>query len=170
MDLPRTTRLRFRPYTLDDVEAVHALFSDPYARRFYPLSVDLDAAEGWIRWSLRNYETHGFGLWALELRETGEFVGDCGITMQPVGENERRHEVGYHVVAARRRRGLATEAARACRDWAFETLGVSYVCSIVHVENVASRRVAERIHDSVRPFDRDGMPHLVHFTERDSVP
>ncbi|MHC4469753.1 MAG: GNAT family N-acetyltransferase [Planctomycetota bacterium] len=167
METPRTSRLRFRPYTLDDVNDVYELFADPYARRYYPKSVDHEAAEGWIRWNLRNYDEHGFGLWALELRETGEFVGDCGITMQQV-DDDKKHEVGYHVVERLRRRGLATEAALACRDWALETLGVPFVCSIVDAENVASKRVAERIHEKSRPLERKGSPHLLYYTEREA--
>jgi RimJ/RimL family protein N-acetyltransferase len=165
MKTPRTTRLRFRPCTLEDAADVYALFGDPYARRFYPESVDHDAAMGWIRWNLRNYDEHGFGLWALELSETGEFVGDCGITMQQVDE-DRKPEVGYHVVEHLRRRGLATEAALACRDWALERLRAPFVCSIVHAENLASKRVAERIHEEVRPIGRKGSPHLLYYTER----
>jgi RimJ/RimL family protein N-acetyltransferase len=166
MDLPETPRLRFRPFTLDDVDAVVDLFADPYARRFYPLSTDRDAAEGWIRWNLRSYESHGFGLWVIELREAGEFVGDCGITMQETDVG-RSHEVGYHVVERFRRRGLATEAALACRDWALDVLGIDFVCSIVHVENVASQRVAERIHEDVRTTERRGLPHRLYFTRRE---
>ncbi len=144
---------------------MYALFADPYAQRFYPLSVDHEAAEGWIRWNLRNYETYGFGLWALELRETGAFVGDCGITLQPV-DDERKHEVGYHVMEPLRRRGLATEAGVACRNWALETLGVPFVCSIVRADNVASQRVAERIHESVRDLEGKEHPRLLYYTER----
>lgn len=165
MELPSTTRLRFRSYTLDDVEDVHRLFADPYARRFYPKSIDRDAAEGWIRWSLRNYEQHGFGLWALELLDTGEFVGDCGITMQEIDLGPR-HEVGYHVMEALRRQGFATEAALACRDWALEVLGQPFVCSITHPDNVASQTVAERIHERTRTYEQDGKPHVLFYTER----
>ncbi len=166
MRIPQTERLRLRPFTLDDLSHVVAQFEDEYARRFYPIHENPEAdAEGWIRWNLRNYENHGFGLWAMELRETGEYVGDCGITMQDV-EGSPRHEVGYHVVGRLRRRGLATEAARACRDHALDVLGCGLVVSIVHADNVASRTVAERVHDRIVETTRKGMPHLVYATER----
>ena len=169
MKTPKTQRLRFRPYTLEDVNDVFEMFADPYAQRFYPLSVDHEAAEGWIRWNQRNYEAYGFGLWALELRETGEFAGDCGITMQLV-EDDRKHEVGYHVMEHLRRRGLATEAGAACRDWALETLGVPFICSIVRADNVASKRVAEQIHESVRPLEGREHPSLLYYTDGAAEP
>ena len=165
--MPRTTRLRFRPYAIEDVGHVYELFADSCAQRFYPMSVDGDAAQGWICWNLRNYDQYGFGLWALELRETGEFAGDCGITMQEVDEVPT-HEVGYHIVEHLRRRGLATEAGVACRNWALDTLKVPLVCSIVRADNDASKAVAGRIHEAVRALERTEPPRLLYYTERKS--
>src|SRR5829696_3196155 len=75
------------------------------------------ARRRWPGWNQRLYRDHGFGLWLLTLRATGEFVGDCGLTPQQVnGVTEL--EVGYHLRGALQGRGLATEAAAACRDYA----------------------------------------------------
>jgi len=84
----------------------------------------------------------GSGL--IELRETGEFVGDCGLTPQEV-EGVTEIEVGYHVRRPLQRRGYATEAAAASRDFARAELGLSRLIAIIHPENVASQRVAEHI-------------------------
>ena len=60
-------------------------------------------------------DSYGFGLWALELKTTGASIGDCGLTYQDV-EGSPQLEVGYHVMQRERRKGYATEAARACLD------------------------------------------------------
>lgn len=84
----------------------------------YPQMQDRANVRGWIEWNLRNYEEFGFGLWAMELKETGAFIGDCGLTYQEV-EGERELEIGYHVLGTERGRGYATEAARACLNYGF---------------------------------------------------
>src|SRR5262245_25803540 len=133
-----TTRLRLRQYTPADVEPLRAVFADAYARQFYPL---MGAAEGlakWIGWNLANYARDGFGLWALELRaEPGRLIGDCGLTWQQV-EGRRELELGWHLLEEERGKGYATEAARACRDYAFAHTPAPMLCSIVDPENVAS--------------------------------
>ncbi len=99
-------------------------------------------ADGWIEWNLRNYAQHGFGLWVLETR-AGEFVGDCGLTMQLV-EGEWEVEAGWHVRSSLRRQGYAAEAAEAVLTAARDS-GVERLIAIIRPDNVASQRVAERI-------------------------
>ena len=70
-------------------------------------------AEGWIAWNQQSYREHGFGLWVIE-SHAGEFLGDCGLTMQEV-EGEWLVEAGWHVRTAVRRQGYAAEAAGAVR-------------------------------------------------------
>ncbi|MBM7518148.1 GNAT family N-acetyltransferase [Nocardioides nitrophenolicus] len=98
--------------------------------------------QGWIEWTLQNYETYGFGLWVIETH-AGEFVGDCGLTLQPV-EGEQLVEVGWHVRAPLRRRGYASEAAAAVRDAAREA-GIDHLVAIIRPDNLPSQRVAARI-------------------------
>ena len=92
----QTARLGMRRYTMADAEPLRAVFADPYAAKFYPAMNQQDQLERWIRWNLKNYEDHGFGLWALELLESGLFIGDTGITYQTVEEN-RILEVRWHI-------------------------------------------------------------------------
>jgi ribosomal-protein-alanine N-acetyltransferase len=79
-----TQRLQLREMTLDDLDALHVLFSDPVAMQFYPRPFDRDMTVGWINWNLRNYAQHGFGLWAVMHKEDGRLIGDCGLTIQQV--------------------------------------------------------------------------------------
>jgi RimJ/RimL family protein N-acetyltransferase len=145
---PPTDRLRFRPYDESDEQFVIDLFNDRYARRFYPSMASIEAARGWIDWNLRSYESHGYGLWVVEDKETSRPLGDCGLTIQEVAGTSMP-EVGYHILDAERGRGYATEAAGACVAYGLDDLALPVVCSIVDPKNEASLRVAENIH-SVR--------------------
>lgn len=132
------------------------MFADAQARRFYPEMGEPGSAEGWIEWNLDNYAMHGHGLWVIEHRDEGWFLGDCGLTYQPVEVGgEHRLEVGYHLHERHRGSGYAIEAARACVAYAFDHLAVPLVCSIVDPENAASIRVASRLHTSHRIFTNE---------------
>jgi len=149
---PPTERIRFRRYRASDVDAVIQMFADPQARRFYPKMGEPGAGAEWIRWSQKNYHDSGLGLWAIEHRESADFLGDCGLTYQPVGDL-RLLEVGYHLHADHRGHGYATEAGRACVDFAFANLAASLVSSIVDPDNLASIGVASRLHSSRKTFE-----------------
>lgn len=154
---PPTDRLRFRRYVESDVEFVRELFDDAYAERFYPEMGTTEQASRWITWNLSSYREYGFGLWVVENRETDAPVGDCGLTMQPVG-HELLPEVGYHLIERERGRGFAVEAARACVRFALDVLGFTSVCSIVDPDNTASIQVAASVHD-VRETFTNGAGH-----------
>ena len=112
-----TDRLRLRNYTMEDFDALYEILSDPETMQHYPAPYNEEWTKKWITWNLDNYEKYGFGLWAIELKETGEFIGDCGITIQNI-DGEQLPEIGYHINKKYWRKGYAKEAARACRDWA----------------------------------------------------
>ncbi len=162
-----TDRLRLRRYTAADEEALFDVFSDPVARSFYPMMADRANVHAWIDWSLHHYDTYGFGLWALELRTTGTFIGDCGLTYQNV-DGSPQLEVGYHVTQRERRKGYATEAARACLDYGFEHTSADQICSIVDHRNEASCAVAGRIHADSRLALYKGQAVIVFFTPREA--
>ena len=138
-----TLRLRFREMTETDLDSMAALLGDPEVMRFYPAPKSRDEAAGWIHWNQENYAEHGYGLWIIETHE-GEFVGDCGLTWQPVN-GAQKLEVGYHVRSDLQGQGYATEAAIACRDYARDQLEAKELIAIIHPENRASERVAEKI-------------------------
>jgi RimJ/RimL family protein N-acetyltransferase len=163
---PPTERLRFREYQPEDVQAVATMFDDPEARQWYPSHSEPAQAQRWIEWNIENYSTHGFGLWAIEERDSGIFLGDCGLTYQLV-EGQQLLELGYHLQELRRGFGYATEAARACLAYAVDDLGVDLVCSIVDPENVASIAVAGSLHEQQRQFVTDaGRTMNLYWTDR----
>jgi RimJ/RimL family protein N-acetyltransferase len=91
----------------------------------------------------------------------GEFLGDCGLTWQTL-DGQEDLEIGYHIVPARQGQGLATEGARACRDFA-RARGVERLIAITDPENRPSQRVAEKIGMRwERSSSKAGIPVFVH--------
>lgn len=163
MIILETQRLWLRSLAPDDVDALHAVLSDPVAMAHYPRPFDLARTAAWISWSLRSYAQHGFGLWGVVDKTTGGLIGDCGLTIQCVDGIDEL-EIGYHILRSRWGQGLATEAAAACRDHAFDRLGRERVIAWMHPDNRASRRVAEKIamHLEKQTQDGNGRPAVVY--------
>ena len=134
-----TPRLLLREMTEDDFPALYAILSDPETMRFYPQPYDEAGTRRWIAWCRDSYQKHGFGLWAVTLN--GEFIGDCGISMQPIG-GEWLPEIGYHIRKDHWRKGFASEAAAACIRVAFEQFGFPAVYSYMNADNEPSFRTA----------------------------
>ena len=172
MEILQTPRLRLRELRETDADALHQVLGDPVAMSAYEHGFDRDETQEWIARQRQRYAADGFGLWAMELRTTGEVIGDCGITRQSNGDREVL-EVGYHLVRREWGRGLATEAARGCVSWAFDHTGTDDVYAIVRDTNLASMNVAIRLGMTVRTrevrhYRGVEMPHLAFaITRRD---
>lgn len=138
-----TERLRFRRMSPADLDLMSDMLGDGDVMRFYPAPKTREQAAAWIAWNEANYAEQGYGLWIIETHD-GQFVGDCGLTWQNVNGTPRL-EVGYHVVSAAQGRGYATEAATACRDYARDVIGSPELVAIIHPENKASERVAQKL-------------------------
>lgn len=128
---------------MSDLDSMAELLGDPDVMRFYPAPKTRDEAAAWISWNQANYARDGYGLWIIETLD-GEFLGDCGLTWQDV-DGVSKLEVGYHVVPSWQGRGIATEAAAACRDYARDEVGAQELVAIIHPDNRASERVAVKI-------------------------
>ena len=139
-----TPRLILREYTLDDFDGLYAILSDAETMKHYPRPYDEKGTMLWLNWSLDNYNRYGFGLWAIELKESGEFIGDCGITMQNI-DGEELPEIGYHIHKKHWRQGYAKEAALAVREWFFTNTEFETVYSYMTATNVASYSTAASI-------------------------
>ena len=165
--ITQTDRLIIRELTLADTDSLFEVLGDPIAMEHYPAPKTHAETEDWIRWAQESYEQNGFGLWAVRRTADGGFIGDCGPMLQPV-EGEVVPEVGYHIIRRVWGRGYATEAASACRDLVLERFGFERVVSIVAPENLASRRVAEKVHETMREFfwEKSGRKMCLHETRR----
>jgi RimJ/RimL family protein N-acetyltransferase len=136
-----TQRLILRKYTLDDFDALYEIMSDAETMQHYPAPFDSEKTLSWIKWNLDNYEKYGFGLLAVVLKETGGFIGDCGITIQNI-DGEMLPEIGYHINKRYWRRGFAKEAAQAVRDWVFANTKYDTIYSYMKYTNIASYSTA----------------------------
>ena len=141
MKLPETERLIIREYTMADFDALYEILSDGETMKYYPKPYDRVGTERWLNWCRDCYQRYGFGLFALELKENGKFIGDCGISMQSI-DGELLPEIGYHIHKAYWRQGYAKEAARAVKDWFFENTDFDAVYSYMNQENHPSRATA----------------------------
>jgi ribosomal-protein-alanine N-acetyltransferase len=163
-----TGRLRIRPMREDDADDLLDILGDAETMRFYPAPFTPEQVESWIRNNLDRYERDGIGLWAIEDRGTGEFLGDCGLVHQLV-DSVDEVEVGWHVKRSRWGQGIAPEAGAACRDRAFGELGLDRIISLIRPENIQSRRVAEKLGMSVEKetaFGPQGWRHFVYALSR----
>lgn len=165
MKVPATPRLTLREMTDADLDDMAALLGDDDVMRYYPRPMSRSDARDWIARNQRRYRVHGFGLWIVSLRGSGEFVGDCGLTLQQVdGVDEL--EVGYHVRPGLQGNGYGTEAAAAARDFARDVLGARRLIAIINPLNVPSRRVAAKIGlaEEKRAVAPDGAEAVIYAT------
>ncbi len=160
--LLETSRLRLREMSLDDLEFVAAMLADPEVMRYYPKCYSRDEAAAWIQRQMDRYSRFGHGLWLVSDKATSQPVGQVGLVMQTVRALDER-EVGYLIHRPFWRRGFATEAAVACRDYALTGLGSEHVISLIRPENLRSQGVARKI--GMRPesglVQHGGFEHLV---------
>ncbi len=138
-----TERLYLRRLAQSDFPALCQILQDGETMYAYEGAFSDKEVQEWLDRQLARYERYGFGLWAVILKGTDELIGQCGLTMQPWKDSEVL-EIGYLFRRDCWHRGYATEAARACKEYAFETLGAKEVCSIIRDTNIASQNVALR--------------------------
>jgi RimJ/RimL family protein N-acetyltransferase len=136
-----TERLILREYTIEDYDALYEIVSDQETMQHYPKPFDEERTKRWIEWNLQNYKEYGFGLLAVVLKETSEFIGDCGITIQKI-DGELLPEIGYHIHKKYWRKGFGSEAAKAVRDWAFENTEYNCLYSYMKYTNIGSYSTA----------------------------
>lgn len=165
-----TPRLRLRRLTEGDYDNLCGILQDKKAMYAYEHAFSDEEVRDWLDRQFARYRDDGFGLWAVCLKDSGEFVGQCGITMQQWGERTVP-EIGYLFRRDRWGNGYASEAARACRRYAFDTLGLPEIFSIIRHENTASRRVAERngmeiCGEFMKHYCGLDIPHLVYGVKR----
>ena len=140
-----TNRLRLQEMTIDDIDPLLAIFSDPEVMKsFGGILFDRKQMEQWVRRNLDHQRQYGYGLFSVMLKSNDVLVGDCGLEHMEV-DGQAEVEIGYDFRSDYWGQGLATEAAAAVRDFALGELGLQRVVSLIRPENIASLRVAEKI-------------------------
>ncbi len=156
-----TERLRLRRMSLDDLDFVAEMLAHPEVMRFYPKCHTRSESAEWIERQLARYEKDEHGLWLALQRQGNAPVGQIGLTLQQV-DGSPEPEVGWLLHYPYWKRGFATEAALASRDYAFGQLRLERVISLIRPVNTPSQAVARRI--GMQPGRRTqhgGYEHIV---------
>jgi len=145
-DTITTERLLMRRWQDPDREPFAELNGDPETMRFFPATMDRSASDAFIEIIEARFSRQGFGLWALEIAETGEFIGYTGLNPLPDDvPGGGGMEIGWRLAKRFWHRGYATEAARAALGVAFDGAGLPEVWSMTAVLNEPSQAVMRRI-------------------------
>ncbi len=150
-----------RRWRLSDRAPFAALNADPEVMRYFARPLTRQASDRLAELLDADLERQGWGLWALEQRETGRFLGFTGLA-RPTFEASftPAAEVGWRLSRAAWGFGFATEAARAAAAFAFEELGLEEIVSYTAEASARSRAVMRRLdmrHDPAEDFDH---PHV----------
>lgn len=138
-----TKRLYLREMNPSDFNSLCRILQDEKAMYAYEGAFSDQEVQEWLDRQIYRYQKWNFGLWAAALKETDKMIGQCGLTMQQWKDQEVL-EIGYLFERSHWHQGYATEAAKACKQYAFEKLNASEVCSIIRDSNTASQNVAMR--------------------------
>ena len=170
MKFIETERLILRRLELSDFENLCSILQNEEVMYAYNGAFDNEEVQQWLDRQLARYQNEGMGLHAIILKDSGEFIGQCGLTMQDWKETQVL-EIGYLFRKAFWHKGYATEAAVVCREYTFNTLNANEVCSIIRDTNIASQRVALRngmakIDEFIKHYRGVDMPHFLFVTRR----
>ena len=171
--LLETERLILRKLEQDDLDEVCKLLQDPVVMYAYEGAFSDQEVQAWLDKMFRRYENDGFALWAVIEKSSGELIGQCGITCQEYNGGWVP-EVGYLFRKEFWHKGFATEAAIACKEYAFQVLNFGEVYSIIRDTNVASQNVARRngmseVDILIKYYRGVEMPHIVFRASRKNI-
>ncbi|MCB0406087.1 MAG: GNAT family N-acetyltransferase [Bdellovibrionales bacterium] len=172
-----TTRLGLRRWKESDLVPFRALNADARVMEFYPGTLSAQESDDIVRRAEKHFEAHGFGLFAVERKDKGEFIGFVGLQNVPFDAAfTPAVEIGWRIAFEQWNQGLATEAAKAVLTFAREKLGLREVVALTYRGNQRSRRVMEKlgmIYDPGCDFDNPHpllveswlKPHVLYRTD-----
>jgi ribosomal-protein-alanine N-acetyltransferase len=166
-----TNRLILRHQVVEDLDALWALYCNLNITKYIPDAPRTRAeAKEELEWFMNGHPKHPeLGLWATIYKETGKFIGRCGLLPWTI-EDQQEVEVAYTLAQAYWGQGLATEAAQGILQYAFEQLNLSRLICLIDPENIASQRVAEKmgmtLEKKVDGYEGDNVPFFIYSINR----
>lgn len=158
---PSTSRLVLRQWRERDRAPFAALNADPLVMEHFPAVLNRDRSDAMVDRCVEELRLDGYGLWAVELRTSGRFIGFVGLatprwktTFTPCTE------IGWRLARSAWGHGYATEAANAAMATAFGPLGLREVVSFTTTRNLRSQHVMQRVgmtRDPAGDFDHPGV-------------
>jgi len=167
----KTERLLLRPLAAADLDDLLGVFGDPAVMAaFRQAPLDREQVRRWLDRNLRHQRRHGYGLFAVCLKSDGRLIGDCGLELMEVA-GEQLAELGYDIRSDCWNQGYATEAACTVRDFAFGTLGLQRLVSLIQPGNPASERVARKTGlTKTGRLRKDGREYVRYEIAKSSAP
>lgn len=163
-----TKRLILRRQVPSDLDDLWALYCDPEITKYIPDAPrSREEAREELEWHMHGHPRHpDLGLWATIHKETGKFIGRCGLLPWTI-DGQSEVEVAYTIARDHSGQGLATEAAQGILHYGFENLHLSRLICLIDEENIASQRVAEKIGMTFEKEGRDDLgPFLIYSIHR----
>jgi len=158
----RTDRLLLRPWNEADSEPYAALNADPEVMEFFHAPLTREESDAHVDRIRAGFDEHGWGLWAAERLDSGEFIGFVGLTVPSFDAPFLPGvEVGWRLARAHWGQGFATEGGTASLGFAFDALGLDEVLSFTTAANVRSRRVMDKLglhHHPDEDFEHPNVP------------
>ncbi|MFN8400795.1 MAG: GNAT family N-acetyltransferase [Anaerolineales bacterium] len=141
-----TPRLILRHQVLSDLDDLWALYQNPNITKYIPDAPrSREEAQEELEWHMNGHPRHPeLGLWATIHKETGKFIGRCGLLPWEV-DGVREVEVAYTIAEEYWGQGLASEAAQGILKYGFEKLNLARLVSLIEPGNIGSQRVAEKM-------------------------
>ena len=162
-----TERLILRHLTLSDLDDLYILYQDPEIRKYFPEGIlSYEDTKEELEWHMNGHPEHPeLGLWATIHKETGKFIGRCGLLPWEI-DGKLEVEVAYLLDKNFWNQGLATEAAKGVLEYAFTSLNLTRIICLMDPDNTASRKVAERLgmklERKVEGIAGDNFPTLIY--------
>ena len=166
-----TKRLVLRRQVIEDLDALWALYCDPEITKYIPdAPKTYDEARQELEWHMNGHPRNPeLGLWATIHKETGRFIGRCGLLPWTI-DGQEEVEVAYTIARDYWGQGLGTEAAQAIAQYAFEQLNYSRLVCMIEPGNQASARVARKIGMTFEKEMEDDLgPYLLYSRSKLSV-
>jgi ribosomal-protein-alanine N-acetyltransferase len=166
-----TKRLLLRRQIIEDLDALWALYRNPEITKYIPDAPrSYEETKQELEWHMNGHPKYPeLGLWATIHKETGKFIGRCGLLPWAI-DGQQEVEVAYTIAQDFRGQGLATEAAHGILQYGFEKLDLSRLICLIDPKNIASQRVAEKIgmalEKSVDGIDGDNLPTLIYAIKK----
>lgn len=169
-----TPRLYLRKMQQDDQQELCTFLQDIEVMYAWEAAFSEQEVTNWLNENLMRYQRDGYSYWAVIEKATGKLVGVTGLIAEQV-EQEQHLGIGYIYKKSAWGNGYATEAASACIDHAFHILNAAEVTAQIRPENIASRKVAEKLGMSVKAefvkyYQGKAMPHLLYHCTKPAQP
>jgi len=142
--IAETPRLKLVEVTDRDFDLIFLLTGNEKVMKFFPKVLSYEETQQMVQTILHQYTEYGYCFWKVLLKPGDQFVGIAGLLHQEI-DNEPETEISYRMLPEHWKKGYATEAAKACKQYAETKLGKKRLLSLIHPQNDASIRVAKKL-------------------------